>query len=118
MIDFSKQSSCFGGYLMKPNASAAKWGSNAPASVVSGDPYYGRPLPFYKDGGDWTRDIGRPVLVGEEGEELAVGRDGRAQLLGSHGPESVVPQAPATVLPAGTFDVEKARRMSLARRRY
>lgn len=118
MMQLQNLPRCFGGYLMSP-ARAARPSAVAPASVTSFDPYLGRPLPFYRDGGDWTQDIGRPVLVGEEGEELAVSPDGRAQLLGSQGPEVVIPQAPARVRPAGTFDIdtEKVRRLRLARRR-
>lgn len=37
----------------------------------------------FKDGGDWTRYLKRPVWVGEEGPELAVADDGDTQLLGA-----------------------------------
>jgi phage-related minor tail protein len=53
----------------------------------------------FKDGGDLTPHMGGPVLVGEEGPEL------------------IVPTAPATVLPVGTFDFQRARRKRLERNR-
>lgn len=54
----------------------------------------------FRKGGKWDKHIGEPVVVGEEGKELALAPDGRAQVLGEDGPEVVVPKEPATVLPA------------------
>ena len=52
-----------------------------------------------RKGGAWDKYIGRPVLTGEEGFELAVGDDGKVQPLGVGGPELVIPQKPAVVIP-------------------
>lgn len=94
MIDLNNLPVCFGGYLMQPKAAGQpKWDSTAPASLRYNDPYYGRPLPRFEGGGDLTPHLGEPVLVGEAGPEL------------------VVPTAPATVLPSGSFDAERARRL-------
>lgn len=76
-------------------APAPRTGHSAPGGYASG---------WYRRGGRWDKDIGRPVGVGEEGEELAVGDDGSVQRLGVAGPEIVVPKAPATVIPANVVN--------------
>ena len=54
-------------------------------------------------GGNWSRWLGQPVWTGEEGPELAVDDQGRSQVLGARGPEQVIPQRPATVIPNDTL---------------
>jgi hypothetical protein len=54
----------------------------------------------FRRGGKWDDELGQPVIVGEEGKELALADDGKAQVLGTNGPEVVVPKEPATVIPA------------------
>jgi hypothetical protein len=65
-----------------------------------------------EDGGDLTPYLGGPVLVGEAGPEPVVTPDGRATVVGTEGPEKIVPLEPMTVVPnrvAHALDFNKAR---------
>lgn len=57
------------------------------------------PLAGLRRGGRVDKFIGKPVEVGEEGEETFVGDDGTTQKIGTDGPEVVVPTKPGTVVP-------------------
>lgn len=64
-------------------------------SALAGNPAF---IGKFKKGGRWDEEIGEPIEVGEEGPKLALGDDGDAQLLGTSGPQIVVPQKPGVVV--------------------
>lgn len=53
----------------------------------------------FAKGGRWDDALGKYVVVGERGEEWALGDNGKIQRLGVNGPEVVSPEEPAVVIP-------------------
>lgn len=87
------------GYLNKKrmagaNQAAAPMGHEA-AGAMAGE----HSMPAFELGGNWSRFLGMPVEVGEDGPEQVVGQNGQTQTVGQQGPQVVVPQQPATVIP-------------------
>ena len=54
----------------------------------------------YRHGGRWDKDLGRWVVVGEDGEETLVADDGTTRRLGVGGPELVKADKPGVVVSA------------------
>jgi hypothetical protein len=91
------------GQIYQANAQRPRWWQSLLGGAAQvGSAYIGNPSAFkgFKKGGRYDDELGRPVLVGEEGKELALADDGSTQVLGAQGPQVVVPQKPGVVVPA------------------
>lgn len=73
--------------------------SGAAQLSLTRDPNVARRLPRFQHGGDVTPHLGRKILYGEGGAELAIDEDGGTQLIGTNGAEVGVPTRPAMIVP-------------------
>lgn len=88
-----------GGYLNKKRMAGANQGAAPMGHEAAGAMAGEHSMPAFELGGNWSRFLGMPVEVGEDGPEQVIGQNGQTQTVGQQGPQVVVPQQPATVIP-------------------